>query len=360
MTAVDWSSVEPIDVLTAGFPCQDLSVAGRRAGLMEGTRSGLWLTIARAIDVLKPRLVIIENVRGILSAAAASPADGDVECGWCDLGDGGGEPALRALGAVLGDLADLGMDARWTVLPAAAVGAPHRRERLFLVAWPSDAEGPRCEGAGCEAGGPGACGHPAEDPDQQFGRDRRESAPGQAAPGRPRAELERRSGAPAVPDPESLRRDARRAQQPWQQGRSDLAVGGGPAAADAEGLGHRDARTKTRGGVPSAAVGGGPADLGAGQLGLNRWGPYGPAIARWERVTRPAPEPTDERGRLAPAFVEWIMGVGEGHVTAVPGLSRSAQLTALGNGVVPQQASSALQLLGVADLLTAARWCGRR
>ncbi|MEV0530769.1 hypothetical protein [Kitasatospora sp. NPDC050463] len=54
------------------------------------------------------------------------------------------------------------------------------------------------------------------------------------------------------------------------------------------------------------------------------------------------------------------MGVDEGHVTAVPGLSRSAQLTALGNGVVPQQASSALQLLDVADLLAAARWCGRR
>ncbi|MGW2397098.1 hypothetical protein ACWCYY_11150 [Kitasatospora sp. NPDC001664] len=100
--------------------------------------------------------------------------------------------------------------------------------------------------------------------------------------------------------------------------------------------------------------------MGAGQLGLNRWGPYGPAIARWERVTRPAPEPTDERGRLAPRFVEWIMGVGEGHVTAVPGLSRSAQLTALGNGVVPQQAATALQLLGAADLLTAARRCGRR
>ncbi|WP_373295561.1 DNA cytosine methyltransferase [Kitasatospora griseola] len=347
-------------MLTAGFPCQDLSVAGRRAGLMEGTRSGLWLTIARAIDVLKPKLVIIENVRGILSAAAASSADGDLECGWCDLGDGGGEPALRALGAVLGDLADLGMDARWTVLPAAAVGAPHRRERLFLVAWLADTEGPRCEGAGCEAGGPGACGHPAEDPDQQFGLDRREPAPGQAAPGRTRPEPQRRGGAPAVPDPESLRRNARWAELPWQQGGSDPAVGGSPVAADAEGLGHRDTWAPGGGGVPAAAVGSGPADLGAARLGLNRWGPYGPAIARWERATRPAPEPTDERGRLAPRFVEWIMGVGEGHVTAVPGLSRSAQLTALGNGVVPQQASRAMELLGAADLLAAACCCGRR
>ncbi|MEU4300058.1 MULTISPECIES: hypothetical protein [Kitasatospora] len=77
-------------------------------------------------------------------------------------------------------------------------------------------------------------------------------------------------------------------------------------------------------------------------------------------MTRPAPDPTDARGRLAPEFVEWVMGVGPGHVTAVPGLSRSAQLTALGNGVVPQQASRALQLLDASALLTAARCCGRR
>ncbi|WP_245687641.1 hypothetical protein [Streptacidiphilus griseoplanus] len=78
---------------------------------------------------------------------------------------------------------------------------------------------------------------------------------------------------------------------------------------------------------------------------LTDWGPYAQAIARWEALTRPAPHPTDARGRLAPAFVEWIMGLPDGWVTAVPGLPRGQQLTALGNGVVPQQAARALELL---------------
>lgn len=75
ITAVDWDTVEPVDVLGGGFPCQDVSAAGRRAGLRPGTRSGLWSHMAHAIAVLRPRLVVIENVRGLLSA----PADSDVE-----------------------------------------------------------------------------------------------------------------------------------------------------------------------------------------------------------------------------------------------------------------------------------------
>lgn len=75
------------------------------------------------------------------------------------------------------------------------------------------------------------------------------------------------------------------------------------------------------------------------------WGPYAAAIARWETLTRPAPRPTDDLGRLNPAFVEWMQGLPAGWVTATPGLGRPAQLTALGNGVVPQQATRALELL---------------
>ncbi len=135
ITAVDWTQVEPVDVLTGGFPCQDVSHAGKRAGLKPDTRSGLWSHMAYAIDTLRPRLVVAENVRGLLSAAAHS----DVEpCPWCVGGAGDGEPALRALGAVLGDLADLGYDARWVGLRAADVGAPHGRFRVFVVAWPAD------------------------------------------------------------------------------------------------------------------------------------------------------------------------------------------------------------------------------
>ena len=70
ITAVDWAAVEPVDILTGGFPCQDLSVAGKRAGLRPGTRSGLWAHMAYAIDQLRPALVVAENVRGLLSADA--------------------------------------------------------------------------------------------------------------------------------------------------------------------------------------------------------------------------------------------------------------------------------------------------
>ena len=67
VTAVGWEQVEPIDILTGGFPCQDVSVAGRRAGMTDGTRSGLWSHMAHAIDVLRPQLVVIENVGGLFS-----------------------------------------------------------------------------------------------------------------------------------------------------------------------------------------------------------------------------------------------------------------------------------------------------
>ncbi|MFE3519628.1 DNA cytosine methyltransferase [Streptomyces sp. NPDC059166] len=87
--------------------------------------------VARAVAALRPCLVVLENVRGLLTSPAGSP--GDVEpCPWC-LGDTAGQPALRALGAVLGSLADLGYDAKWLVLRASDVGAPHRRERTFLA-----------------------------------------------------------------------------------------------------------------------------------------------------------------------------------------------------------------------------------
>lgn len=133
VTKVDFASVEPVDILTGGFPCQDLSLAGKRAGLKEGTRSGLWSEFARAIETIRPRLVVIENVRGLLSATAHS----DVElCPWCVGETGDGEPVLRALGAVLGDLADLGYDARWCGVRAADAGAPHNRFRIFIVAYP--------------------------------------------------------------------------------------------------------------------------------------------------------------------------------------------------------------------------------
>ena len=132
---VDWEAVPRVDILTAGFPCQDVSAAGQRAGMQPGNRSGLWLNIVQALAVLRPSIVIVENVRGLLSARAHS----DVEpCPVC-VGDG---PArrLRALGAVLGDLAGLGFDAEWQVVSAADAGSCHKRERVFILAWQAAAD----------------------------------------------------------------------------------------------------------------------------------------------------------------------------------------------------------------------------
>ena len=114
ITAIDWSKVEPVDVLTGGFPCQDISKAGRGAGIKEGTRSGLWFEYVRAIRALRPRLVIVENVSALL---------------------------YRGLDVVLGDLHECGFDAEWSVLRASDVGAAHRRERLFVVAHVADRNG---------------------------------------------------------------------------------------------------------------------------------------------------------------------------------------------------------------------------
>ncbi len=97
-----------VDVICGGFPCQDISLAGKGAGI-EGERSGLWSEYARLIGELRPCYVIVENVAALLS---------------------------RGLGRVLGDLAAIGFDAEWHCIPASAVGAPHRRDRLWIVAYP--------------------------------------------------------------------------------------------------------------------------------------------------------------------------------------------------------------------------------
>ncbi len=109
--------IAEIDVITGGFPCQDLSVAGKRRGMGENTRSGLWSEIVRLIGEIRPRYVIVENVANLLSGPSSRPG------GW--------------FGRVLGDLAECGYDAEWENIPAAALGAHHRRERVWIVAHPT-------------------------------------------------------------------------------------------------------------------------------------------------------------------------------------------------------------------------------
>ncbi|MFJ3939126.1 DNA cytosine methyltransferase [Streptomyces parvus] len=293
--------------------------------MADGTRSGLWLHIVRAIEALNPCLVVIENVRGLLTSPAGSP--GDVEpCPWC-LGDTAGQPAVRALGAVLGSLADLGFDARWCVLRASEVGAPHRRERIFLAAWPTWRAAV------------------AEDADEQPGDERRESAPDEEETGRPRPQSGGR-GRVAASDTEGVGRNQGIAQPASRKRGPDTALGGCPTAADPTGKRHRHSGTPTGRGLPAPALSGSAPHVHRSDAdGRRAWGPYAAAIARWERATRPAPLPTDEAGRLSPLFVEWMQGLEPGWVTATPGLGRPAQLSALGNGVVPQQAARALEIL---------------
>lgn len=135
ITRINWTTVEPVDVIAGGTPCQDLSNAGHRAGMRPGTRSGIWEAMAHAIKEIAPNAVVWENVSGARSAAAYSRLESGSGC----LGGGADRPVLRALGRVVGDLAGLGYDAAWESLRASDVGAPHRRERVFVLAWRPDA-----------------------------------------------------------------------------------------------------------------------------------------------------------------------------------------------------------------------------
>ena len=249
VTTIDWARVEPVDIITGGYPCQPFSAAGQRKGAHDDRH--LWPHVREAVRVLRPRYVLLENVAG-----------------------------HRSLGfdRVLGDMAEDGMHVRWTSVRASDVGAPHHRERLFILATPADADGVRGQDRGHGGG----------------------ALPQLARPG---------GGDVPLPHTADDRRE-------W----AGAARHGGARPADA---GNRDVE----------------------------WGAYAPAVRRWERLTRPAPAPTEPnlkgQPRLSAAFAEWMMGLPAGHVTGA-GLSRTAQLKAIGNGVCPQQAEAAIaQLLGM-------------
>lgn len=345
ITSTSWPATGRVKLICGGTPCQDVSAAGARRGMRGGTRSGIWSSMVDAIEDHRPDLVVWENVRGALSAGA----DSDVEsCPIC-LGDER-ECNLRALGRVLGDLAELGYDAVWCVLSAAGVGAPHRRERVFVLAWPR----------GADAEGQGWAGEFTSWP-----------GPEVAGPGG--------DSGPAIPDAEGDGRDERRAEPEGQFGRPDVAerrAGAAPDARCVNGI-RRPAAVGGRVGVGStsgeperpapivADPGGGRRDPGVqdvrpGQSHVE-WGDFGPAVRRWEHVLgRAAPAPTELSVRgsnaLSPRFVEWMMGLPDGHVTGVSGLTRNDKLKALGNGVVPQQAAEAVRrLLGHVPAIVRAR-----
>jgi DNA (cytosine-5)-methyltransferase 1 len=252
VTGGRWAEAEPVDLVAVGFPCQSVAAPGRRAGLVpvadERGQLGLlptrapWEGVTEAIRALRPRLVIIENVRGLLSAPVSA------------VGPNGPGVAGGAFGRVLGDLVDLGYDAEWLCAGADELaGAPHRRRRVFVAAVAADARG------------------------------------------------EERA---------------------------------------------RWARLRPSG---SAELGRGRPDDGA-LAPADEWGALRPAVDRWSRVVgrgAPAGLVLGPTGGLVTSarFIEWAMGLPEGHVTAVPGVSEYAQRRLLGNGVVPQQAEAAVRVL---------------
>src|SRR5690606_18615786 len=125
-------NLEPVDLIAGGFPCQDISFAGKGAGI-NGERSGLWREFARVVRELRPRYVLVENSSAL---------------------------TFRGLGDVLADLAVLGYDAEWSVLSACALGAPHTRERLFVVAY-RDCPGLQTSGPGGDRDGAAVSGRRA-------------------------------------------------------------------------------------------------------------------------------------------------------------------------------------------------------
>jgi len=179
-------SLDPVDLICGGFPCQDLSSAGRGAGI-DGARSGLWSEFARIVREFRPRYVVVENVPALLTGKGKR---------W-DRGP---------IGRVLGDLAEARYDAEWACLSAREFGAPHLRKRVWIVAYPAwDAEAgaaaePRAERQRAGTGGQRSGATDLADADQRRGPGRAPAAGGRGSGG-------------ALPDPEGAGRKARGADR---------------------------------------------------------------------------------------------------------------------------------------------------
>jgi DNA (cytosine-5)-methyltransferase 1 len=233
---INWDEVEPIDILTAGYPCQPFSHAGQRKGTEDERH--LWPYIIKAISKLRPKYVILENVRGHLSLGFKE---------------------------VLGDLTQNGYDAKWRIVRASDVGAPHQRARLFIIAYAnSDA---------CQESRRAYREIPTESTGFQKGQDI-----GQAR-------CEHRCSCEVNCNPDNQYQSH---------------------------------------------------DRQVSELG-------GRFITRREMSMQTSPN-TLVDGKLNAKFVEYMMGLPNGWVTDLD-LSRAQQLKMLGNGVVPQQAYYALELL---------------
>lgn len=386
----------PVDVLTAGYPCQPFSGAGKRLGTHDPRH--LFPFIARGVERMRPALLLLENVRGHLT-----------------LG----------FDVVLAELDRIGYDARWSLLRAADVGAPHGRARLWIACrdrqrggWPAPLGHPTAHADGqggwqdpqaglfgdLPAVRPGTAGtmvdgqrwdsevpgwhggllptpratrggSHSETRDLLMPTPRTTDTNGPGAHGSGGPDL--RTVVSLLPTPSCADASGGHANRSGDRADELLLPGVAKALAKGQLLPTPTTQPHTGNGhardlggqakllsTPLAADGGGERASSAG-WGLRdesrsiatSWGPYAAAVARWEHLTRPAPAPTEQGRtgpRLSPAFVEWMQGLPAGWVTGADlGLTRNQQLTMLGNGVVPQCAEAAFGLL-LADLLAVA------
>lgn len=303
ITKISWASIEPVDIISGGSPCQDLSLAGKRRGMTEGTRSNLWESMREGIATIKPQYVVWENVRGALSAEAVSDSDMEQREGF--LGERRGH--LRALGRVLGDLADLGFDAEWRGLRASDVGAPHGRFRIFVLASTPNNVGSDRSGFGAKQ--------------DRWGQ----SKNGRNTPTNTESNRWHEGGT----EPTRIIRG------------SDASVSSARDAATSHAISQGLQRPHHPAGTSQAER------HGYARQSVD-WGRYAGAIRRWEalRGTAPTPIERNPRGgvRLRANLPEWMMGLPNGWVTdPAIGISRNEKLKACGNGVVPQQAAAALR-----------------
>lgn len=330
ITKIDWDTVPPVDVITGGYPCQPFSMAGLRKGTEDDRH--LWPFVRNAIRTVRPRFALLENVRGHLT-----------------LG----------FDVVLADLAELGISARWGVIRAADAGAPHNRARIFILV--GDADGVvRKEGIEFDWGSGSVAGYESEqrfigsDSDDVSNTDgsskqtHNDGRPGTGNFGRSQSmECDRETSS-----------DSGRERYGSGEGSGSLGrVDGKDETGSREQQRSREKfGTGSVENVSNSGCVGFSGSGGVGELARPRssehdqtiWGEYEAAIRRWESIIdRPPPVPTvrrNERDRLNPVFVEWMMGLPEGWVTG-HGLSAAQELKMLGNGVVPQQARLALRML---------------
>lgn len=382
VTTIDWSQAPPVDIITAGYPCQPFSVAGTRKGTDDARH--LWPHAAAAVRALRPRWVLLENVAGHLRLGFHT---------------------------VLADLAQMGLDAEWGTVRASETGAPHLRDRLFILAHPAIQRGDgqairhdgpashRQTGKGIQQ--PGGIHRTPANPD---GRQQQGAAPGRGLPipaqhPDPRGqEAHQENGdgrgagphpplTPLLPTPDDATHGRKQTRTStllpgvvekllptpcvndmgankeiewWDEWAPRQKAGDGRTAPHGKSLSIEVRRSRL---LPTPRAQNGedrnnliwerpldqPQNL---ENALARdFGPYTPAIRRWENTLgRQAPPPTengkDGRPRLSPPFVEWMMGLPEGWVTDPRlGIPRTQQLKLLGNGVVPHQAALALQHL---------------